>query len=125
MLDIDEGIYLYVIFFNLMVGGVLIGVGVGLNKIEIVVGIVKVYIIWVGEGLFLIELNDEIGDYICEIGYEYGIVIGCLWWVGWFDVVVMCYVCWVNGMIYLSLNLFDVLIGLKMIKIVWVYEFDG
>lgn len=43
-------------------GGVIIGSGVGLFKIKYVVGVLKVYIICVGDGFFLIELINEIGD---------------------------------------------------------------
>lgn len=39
----------------------MIGVGVGPGFIEYVLGIVKVYIICVGEGLFLIEFEDVDG----------------------------------------------------------------
>lgn len=89
------------------------------------VGVCKVYILCVGDGLFLIELFDEIGEIICCVGKEYGIIIGCLCCVGWFDLVVMCYLKCVLGIINLLLNLIDVLSGLEMVKICIVYEFDG
>lgn len=109
----------------MIVGGVIIGSGVGFLKINYVVGVVKVYIICVGDGFFLIELFDIIGDIICEVGYEYGIMIGCLCCVGWFDSVVVCYVCCVSGLIDLLLILLDVLIGIEIFKICVVYKLDG
>lgn len=99
--------------------------GVGLSKINKVVGVCKVYISCVGDGLFLIEFFDEVGDCICEIGKEYGIMIGCFCCVGWFDFVVMCYSCWVLGIINFFLNLIDVFLGFDMVKICVVYDFDG
>lgn len=61
LFDIDYGIYLYVILLNIMVGGVVIGVGFGFFKFDYVLGIVKVYIMWVGLGLFFMELDCDVG----------------------------------------------------------------
>lgn len=67
-----------------------IGVGIGFGLIDYVLGIVKVYIICVGEGLFLIELDDVDGECFGICGYEFGIIIGCKCCCGWFDVVLVC-----------------------------------
>lgn len=125
MLDIDYGIYLFVILSNLIVGNVIVGIGVGFIFVLKVIGVCKVYILCVGDGLFFIELFDEDGYYIREVGCEYGIIIGCLCCVGWFDLVVLCYFCCVSGIIDLFINLIDVLIGLDIVKICIVYELDG
>lgn len=45
--------------------------------------------------------------------------------VGWFDSVVVCYVCCVSGIIDFFLNLIDVLIGIEMLKICVVYCYKG
>lgn len=90
MLDIDYGIYLFVISLNIIVGGVVIGFGFGLCYLDYVLGIIKVYCICVGSGLFMIELFDEMGVEIVCKGNEFGFVIGCLCCCGWFDVVVVC-----------------------------------
>lgn len=66
MLDIDYGIYSYVIFFNIIVGGVAIGFGLGSRYVDYVLGIFKVYFIRVGVGSFSIELFDEIGEFFCK-----------------------------------------------------------
>lgn len=89
-MDIDYGIYLYVMFLNIIVGGVVVGFGFGFCYLGYIFGIVKVYCICVGAGLFLIELFDEVGDYLGIKGYEFGVIIGCKCCCGWFDVVVMC-----------------------------------
>lgn len=52
------GIYFYVIFFNCVVGVVCIGFGILLIVIGNVYGVIKVYIIRVGFGGFLIEFKD-------------------------------------------------------------------
>lgn len=125
MLDIDEGTYPYVTSSNPTAGGASTGAGIGPNKIQTVVGICKAYTTRVGAGPFPTELNDEIGDYIRETGHEYGTVTGRARRVGWFDAVAMRHARRVNGLTYLSLNLLDVLSGLKTIKIARAYQLDG
>lgn len=125
MLDIDEGTYPYVTSSNPTAGGASTGAGIGPNKIQTVVGICKAYTTRVGAGPFPTELNNEIGDYIRETGHEYGTVTGRPRRVGWFDAVAMRHARRVNGLTYLSLNLLDVLSGLKTIKIARAYQLDG
>lgn len=43
------------------------------------------YCIWVGFGLFFIELYDEIGEWFWVEGGEFGVIIGCFWCCGWID----------------------------------------
>lgn len=125
MLDIDDGTYPYVTSSNPAAGGASTGAGVGPNRIDRVVGICKAYTTRVGEGPFPTELTDEIGDHIRETGHEYGVVTGRPRRVGWFDAVALRHAHRVDGLNYLSLNLLDVLSGLKTIKIARAYELDG
>ena len=125
MLDVDQGTYPYVTASNPIAGGVCTGVGVGPNKINTVVGICKAYSTRVGAGPFPIELTDEIGDRIRETGHEYGTVTGRPRRVGWFDSVAMRHARRVSGISCLSLNLLDVLTGLKTVKICKAYKLDG
>ena len=125
MLDVDQGTYPYVTASNPIAGGVCTGVGVGPNKIETVVGICKAYSTRVGAGPFPTELTDEIGDQIRETGHEYGTVTGRPRRVGWFDSVAMRHARRVSGISCLSLNLLDVLTGLKTVKICTSYRLDG
>lgn len=125
MLDVDQGTYPYVTASNPIAGGVCTGVGVGPNKINTVVGICKAYSTRVGAGPFPTELTDEIGDRIRETGHEYGTVTGRPRRVGWFDSVAMRHARWVSGISCLSLNLLDVLTGLKTVKICKAYKLDG
>ena len=125
MLDVDQGTYPYVTASNPIAGGVCTGVGVGPNKINTVVGICKAYSTRVGAGPFPTELTDEIGDRIRETGHEYGTVTGRPRRVGWFDSVAMRHARRVCGISCLSLNLLDVLTGLKTVKICKAYKLDG
>ncbi len=125
MLDVDQGTYPYVTAANPIAGGVCTGVGVGPNKINTVVGICKAYSTRVGAGPFPTELTDEIGDRIRETGHEYGTVTGRPRRVGWFDSVAMRHARRVSGISCLSLNLLDVLTGLKTVKICKAYKLDG
>lgn len=125
MLDIDDGTYPYVTSSNPAAGGASTGAGVGPNRIDRVVGICKAYTTRVGEGPFPTELTDKIGDHIRETGHEYGVVTGRPRRVGWFDAVALRHAHRVDGLNYLSLNLLDVLSGLKTVKICRAYELDG
>lgn len=125
MLDVDQGTYPFVTASNPIAGGVCTGVGVGPNKINTVVGICKAYSTRVGAGPFPTELTDEIGDKIRETGHEYGTVTGRPRRVGWFDTVAMRHARRVSGISCLSLNLLDVLTGLKTVKLCKAYKLDG
>ncbi|MFC2671541.1 adenylosuccinate synthase [Limosilactobacillus vaginalis] len=125
MLDVDQGTYPYVTASNPIAGGVCTGVGIGPNKINTVVGICKAYSTRVGAGPFPTELTDEIGDQIRETGHEYGTVTGRPRRVGWFDTVAMRHARRVSGLSVLSLNLLDVLTGLKTVKLCKAYKLDG
>lgn len=125
MLDVDHGTYPYVTSSNPIAGGVTTGVGVGPSRIETVLGICKAYSTRVGDGPFPTELHDEIGDYIRETGHEYGVVTKRPRRIGWFDSVAMRHARRVSGINLLSLNLLDVLTGIKTIKICTAYEIDG
>ena len=69
MLDIDHGTYPYVTASHPTAGGVSSGAGVGPNKIDKVVGIVKAYCTRVGEGPFPTEQLNEIGAKIRDCGH--------------------------------------------------------
>jgi adenylosuccinate synthase len=72
LLDIDYGTYPYVTSSNTIAGGVCTGVGIGPTMINSAVGIAKAYTTRVGKGPFPTELSDETGDWIREMGHEYG-----------------------------------------------------
>lgn len=125
MLDIDQGTYPFVTSSNPVAGGVTIGSGVGPTKISSVVGVSKAYTTRVGDGPFLTEIKDEIGDRIREVGREYGTTTGRPRRVGWFDSVVVRHAKRVSGITDLSLNSLDVLTGIETLKICVAYKYNG
>ncbi|HEY8444744.1 MAG TPA: adenylosuccinate synthase [Bacilli bacterium] len=125
LLDIDFGTYPYVTSSNPSSGGVAIGSGLGLTKIDEVLGIVKAYTTRVGEGPFPTELNNELGNTIREIAHEYGTTTKRPRRIGWFDGVVVRYSAMINGLTGISLMLLDVLTGFDELKICVNYTLDG
>lgn len=125
MLDVDFGTYPYVTSSNTTSGGAISGSGIGYGYIDGIVAIVKAYTTRVGEGPFVTEQDNEIGDFIREKGHEYGVVTHRPRRVGWLDLVQLRYSKNVNGFKYISLMLLDILGNLKEIKVCTDYELDG
>ncbi len=122
LLDLDLGTYPYVTSSHPTSGGFSVGSGVGPNMIKDVVGIVKAYTTRVGEGPFVTELFDEIGERIRVQGHEFGTVTGRARRCGWFDAVIVKYAARVNGLTSISFMLLDVLTGFDKIKICTAYK---
>ena len=125
MLDIDHGTYPYVSSSSTTTGGVCTGLGVGPNKIDQVYGIFKAYSTRVGSGPFPVELFDETGDRLREIGHEYGAVTGRNRRCGWVDLVALRYAIIINGVTQLIMMKSDVLDGFETIRACVAYEKDG
>ena len=124
MLDLDHGTYPYVTASNPVAGGVCIGSGVGPTKIDKVVGVVKAYTTRVGEGPFVTELNNSLGEHIREKGHEYGVTTGRPRRVGWFDSVVTKHARRVSGLDGIAVTKMDILTGLEELKICVAYRLD-
>ena len=122
LLDLDLGTYPFVTSSHPISGGFAIGSGIGPNMIKDVIGIVKSYTTRVGEGPFVTELNDEIGQQIRVQGNEFGTTTGRARRCGWFDSVIVKYSARVNGLTSISLMLLDVLTGFDTIKICTAYK---
>jgi adenylosuccinate synthase len=125
MLDIDHGTYPFVSSSSTVCGGVCTGLGVGPNKIDEVFGIFKAYSTRVGSGPFPVELFDETGDKLREIGHEYGAVTGRNRRCGWVDLVALRYAINVNGVTQLIMMKSDVLDTFDSIKVCVAYKKDG
>ncbi len=125
MLDIDHGTYPFVSSSNTTTGGVCTGLGVGPNRIGEVFGIFKAYSTRVGAGPFPVELFDETGDRLREIGHEYGAVTGRNRRCGWVDLVALKYAIMINGVTQLIMMKSDVLDGFETIRACVAYEKDG
>ncbi len=122
MLDIDYGSYPYVTSSNPGIGRVISGAAVAPRYIGHIIGVVKAYSTRVGEGPFITELFDEIGDKITEVGAEYGATTGRKRRCGWLDLVVCKQAVQMNGLTDLVLTKIDVLSDLKEIPVCIAYE---
>ncbi|WP_131023913.1 adenylosuccinate synthase [Clostridioides difficile] len=122
LLDLDLGTYPFVTSSHPTSGGFAIGAGIGPNMIKDVVGIVKAYTTRVGEGPFVTEQINEIGDKIREQGHEFGVTTGRPRRCGWFDAVIVKYAARVNGLTSISFMLLDVLTGFDKIKVCTSYK---
>lgn len=125
LLDIDHGTYPFVSSSSTTAGGVCTGLGVAPNAIGRVWGIFKAYSTRVGAGPFPVELFDETGDRIRDIGHEYGAVTGRNRRCGWVDLVALKYAIMINGVTDLVMMKGDVLDSFETIRVCTAYEKDG
>lgn len=125
MLDIDHGTYPFVSSSSTCTGGVCTGLGVAPNSIGEIFGIFKAYSTRVGSGPFPVELFDETGDKIRDIGHEYGAVTGRNRRTGWVDLVALKYAIMVNGVTQLIMMKSDVLDTFETIRVCVAYEKNG
>ena len=122
MLDVDFGTYPFVTSSNPVGGGASTGSGYGPKMIDEVIGVAKAYVTRVGEGPFVTELTDEIGDTIREVGHEFGVTTGRPRRCGWFDAVTMKYACLVGGLTSVALTKIDVFDKFDEIKVCTAYK---
>jgi len=124
LLDIDFGSYPYVTSSSPTIGGICTGSGIGAKYIGEVYGVIKAYSSKVGEGPYLTEQNNEIGDTIRELGHEYGTTTKRPRRCGWLDLVALKYAVMVNGLTGLAINHVDTIGKLDKIKLCVAYEKD-
>ena len=125
MLDINYGNYPYVTSSSPTSAGVCTGAGVSPKKLDVIIGIAKAYSTRVGEGPFVSELHDEMGEWLREKGGEYGATTGRPRRCGWMDVNVVKHAAMINGLTDLVITKLDILSGLDKIKLCVAYEIDG
>lgn len=125
LLDIDFGNYPYVTSSNPSIGGVCTGTGIGAKYIGEVYGVLKAYSSKVGEGPYLTEQDNEIGDRIRELGHEYGTTTKRPRRCGWLDLVALKYAVMINGITGLAINHVDTIGKLEKIKLCVGYKKDG
>ena len=125
MLDINYGTYPYVTSSSPTAAGVCEGSAVAPRDIDQIIGVVKAYSTRVGEGPFVTELQDEIGESIRTIGAEYGATTGRPRRTGWLDLVVVKQAALINGLTDLVLTKLDCLSHLDKIPVCVGYEIDG
>lgn len=121
-LDVDHGTYPFVTSSNTVAGAACTGSGIGPTKIDKVIGITKAYTTRVGNGPFPTEITSEKGDYLRQMGYEYGATTGRPRRCGWFDAVLVKRAVDLNGITELALMKLDVLDTFEEIKICTGYN---
>lgn len=121
-LDVDHGTFPFVTSSNTVAGNACSGTGVGPAAIDAVVGICKAYTTRVGEGPFVTELKDEIGDHLQKKGQEFGATTGRKRRCGWLDMVLIRQSVRVSDITGLALTKLDVLTGIKKLKICVGYK---
>ncbi len=124
-LDNDFGTYPFVTSSHPIAGAVFTGVGIGVQRIDRVIGIVKAYTTRVGSGPFVTELHGELADRIREKGKEFGTTTGRPRRIGWLDLVLIKTALRLNGFTEIALTKLDVLSGLKEVKVCTAYEYNG
>ncbi|MFN4001292.1 adenylosuccinate synthase [Microcella sp.] len=125
MLDVDHGTYPFVTSSSATSGGAATGSGIGPNRIDRVIGIVKAYTTRVGSGPFPTELFDESGEFLRKTGFEFGTTTGRPRRCGWYDAPIARYTARVNGVTDFVMTKLDVLTGLTSIPVCVAYEVDG
>ena len=125
MLDVDHGTYPFVTSSNATAGGASTGSGIGPNRIERVIAVIKAYTTRVGSGPFPTELFDDSGEFLRAKGFEFGTTTGRPRRCGWYDAPIARYTSRINGVTDFVLTKLDVLTGLAEIPVCVAYEVDG
>jgi adenylosuccinate synthase len=125
MLDVDHGTYPFVTSSNATSGGAVTGSGIGPNRIDRIIAVVKAYTTRVGAGPFPTELFDESGDFLRNTGFEFGTTTGRPRRTGWYDAPIARYTARINGVTDFVLTKLDVLTGLRTIPVCVAYDVDG
>ena len=122
LLDIDFGSYPFVTSSNPSIGGICTGSGIGAKYIGNVYGVLKGYSSRVGEGPYITEQANEIGDLIRELGHEYGTATKRPRRCGWLDAVALKYAVILNGITALAINHVDTIGKMDKIKLCVAYK---
>ncbi len=122
LLDIDFGSYPFVTSSNSSIGGICTGSGIGAKYIGNVYGVLKGYSSRVGEGPYITEQANEIGDLIRELGHEYGTTTKRPRRCGWLDAVALKYAVILNGITALAINHVDTIGKMDKIKLCVAYK---
>lgn len=125
MLDVDHGTYPFVTSSNATAGGASTGSGIGPNRVDRVIAVVKAYTTRVGSGPFPTELFDESGEFLRKTGFEFGTTTGRPRRCGWYDAPIARYTARINGVTDFVLTKLDVLTGLAEIPVCVAYDVDG
>lgn len=124
-LDNDHGDYPMTTSSNPNASGTASGAGIGPTLINEVVGVIKAYTSRVGNGPFVTEQKNEIGDKIREWGHEYGTTTGRPRRTGWLDLVMIKHTKNTSGLTSLCVNHMDTIGKFEKIKVCVGYQYKG
>ena len=124
-LDIDHGTYPFVTSSNTVSGNAAAGSGIGPNRLDRIIGILKAYTTRVGEGPFPTELHDATGELLRTNGGEFGVTTGRPRRCGWQDIVILRESARLNGLTDIALTKLDVLSGFEEVKLCVAYDYKG
>jgi adenylosuccinate synthase len=126
LLDLDHGTYPFVTSSSPTAPSALLGLGLGVNCVEQVVGVTKSFQTRVGAGSFPTEISGEPALRLRGTGEkpwdEYGTTTGRPRRVGWLDLVLLRFTARVNGYTELALTKLDVLTGIDPLQICVAYR---
>jgi len=129
LLDLDHGTYPFVTSSSPTAPGALVGLGLGILRVERVIGATKAFQTRVGEGPFPTEVSGAVAGHLRGTGAnpwdEFGTTTGRPRRVGWLDGVLLRYAVRVNGLTELILTKLDVLSGLETLRICTAYRSAG
>ena len=124
-LDNDHGDYPMTTSSNPNSSGTASGAGIGPTLISEVVGVIKAYTSRVGNGPFITEQINEIGDNIRKWGHEYGTTTGIPRRTGWLDLVMVKHTKNTSGLTCLCINHMDTIGKFDTIKVCVGYQYKG
>ena len=124
-LDVDHGTYPFVTSSNTVSGNAAAGCGIGPDRLDRIVGILKAYTTRVGEGPFPTELKDATGERLRTSGGEFGVTTGRPRRCGWQDIPVLRESVRLNGLTDIALTKLDVLSGFDAVRICVAYDYKG
>lgn len=125
LLDLWHGTYPFVTSSSTLAGSACVGVGIGPNQIQKVIGVFKAYCTRVGAGPFPTELSDDTGERLRSAGAEFGATTGRPRRCGWLDLPSLRSAIRLNGLTSLALMKLDVLTGFEKIGVCTAYKLDG
>lgn len=124
-LDNDHGDYPMTTSSNPNASGTASGAGIGPTLVNEVIGVIKAYTSRVGNGPFVTEQNNEIGNLIREWGHEYGTTTGRPRRTGWLDLVMVKHTKNTSGLTSLCVNHMDTIGKLDKINVCIGYQYKG
>ena len=125
MVDVDHGVYPYVVGASTVAGGACTGVGIAPKNIDSVIGVAKAYSTRPGQGPFPSEVMGDLATKLQKAGGEIDPISGRPRRCGMFDVPALRYAARVSGFEVIALTKLDALRGFGEVPICVAYELDG